>query len=329
MVKPCHEGPVPKTPEIVGLRTVAVTRRMIGRRAGLFALTAVWLGAMAWTCAPTSAEPAPQPPPGASLGLALGVSTVPNLRDIGGYRTRDGGEVARGLVYRSDAFVGMSAKDVERIEPLGLKNDYDLRVTAETKAEPDQLPLNVHRHLLNVMADLKTGALPDVNALLRKPKEANIVLGDGKVEALFIKGYREFITLPSAKRAYRTLFMSLADSKNLPAVFHCASGKDRTGWAAAALLTLLGVAKETVMADYMRTNEYTLPQSASVIDGFVAAGGDRAIAEAVFGVKPEYLEAAFDEMQKRYGTIEAYFAAGLGIDAAGQKALRDRFLPSK
>ena len=78
------------------------------------------------------------------------------------------------------------------------------------------------------------------------------------------------------------------------------------------------------MADYMRTNEYNLPQSARVIDGFVVAGGDRAIAEAIFGVKPEYLEASFDEMQKRYGTIEAYFAKGLGIDTAGQRALRDR-----
>jgi protein-tyrosine phosphatase len=302
---------------------------MNGRWAGLFALMGVLLGAAAWTCAPTSAEPAPQPPPGGSLGLALGVATVPNLRDIGGYPARDGDTVARGLVYRSDAFIGMSAEDIKKIAPLGLKNDYDLRVTAEAKAEPDELPPNVRRHLLNVMADVKSAALPDINALLRKPKEANVVLGDGKAEALFIEGYREFITLPSARRAYRTLFISLADSKNLPAVFHCASGKDRTGWAAAALLTLLGVAKETVMADYMRTNEYTLPQSASVIDGFVAAGGDRAIAEAVFGVKPEYLEASFDEMQKRYGTIEAYFAKGLGIDAAGQKALRDRFLPSK
>ncbi len=328
MVKIYREGPAPKRPEIVRLRTV-VTTRMIGRRAGLFALMVVLLGAVAWTCAPTSAEPAPQPPPGASLGLALGVPTVPNLRDIGGYRTRDGGAVARGLAYRSDAFIGMSAEDIKKIEPLGLKNDYDLRIMAEVKAQPDELPPNVRHHLLNVMADLNSAALPDFKGLLRKPKEANVVLGDGKVDALFIAGYREFITLPSANRAYRTLFVSLADSKNLPAVFHCASGKDRTGWAAAALLTLLGVAKETVMADYMRTNEYTLPQSASVIDGFVAAGGDRAIAEAVFGVKPEYLEASFDEMQKRYGTIEAYFAKGLGIDAAGQKALRDRFLPSK
>ena len=140
------------------------------------------------------------------------------------------------------------------------------------------------------MADLKPGGLPDINALLRKPKEANAVLGDGKVEALFIQGYREFVTLPSANRAYRKLFVSLADAKNLPAVFHCASGKDRTGWAAAALLTLLGVAKETVIADYLRTNDYLLPQSASLIDAFVAAGGDRAIPEAIIEVKPEYIE---------------------------------------
>ncbi|MGD8630426.1 MAG: tyrosine-protein phosphatase [Gammaproteobacteria bacterium] len=46
----------------------------------------------------------------------------------------------------------------------------------------------------------------------------------------------------------------------------------------------------------------------------------------MFGVKNEYLDASFDEMQKQYGTIEKYFAAGLGIDAAGQKVLRDMFL---
>jgi protein-tyrosine phosphatase len=291
-----------------------------------FALTAVLLAAVTWACVPTSAEPLPQLPPGGSLGLALGVASVPNLRDMGGYQTLDGGEVARGRVYRSDAFIGLSAEDIKKIGPLGLKNDYDLRVSAEARAAPDTLPANVRHHLLNVMADLKSTNQPDINALLRTPKEANVVLGDGKVEALFIEGYREFITLPSANRAYRTLFISLANGKNLPAVFHCASGKDRTGWAAAALLTLLGVPKETVIADYMRTNEYALPQSAKVIDAFVAAGGERAIPEAIIGVNPAYLEASFDEMQKRYGTIEAYFAKGLGIDSAGQQALRDRFL---
>ncbi|MGD8266499.1 MAG: tyrosine-protein phosphatase, partial [Chromatiales bacterium] len=62
---------------------------------------------------------------------------------------------------------------------------------------------------------------------------------------------------------------------------------------------------------------------------FVAGGGDRDIPVAIFGVKREYLEASFDEMEKRYGTIEKYFADGLGIDAEGQKRLRDLFIRKK
>ena len=81
-------------------------------------MTAVLLGAVVWTCAATRRN-RPQPPPGASLGLALGVATAPNLRDIGGYRTRDGGEVAPGLAYRSNAFIGMSAKDVKKSNSSG------------------------------------------------------------------------------------------------------------------------------------------------------------------------------------------------------------------
>ena len=272
------------------------------------------------------AETLPQLAPGQSLGVALGIPTVPNLRDLGGYKTRDGATVIRGLAYRSDTFNPMDAEDIKKLERVGLKNDYDLRTVSEVKAKPDQVPPGVKYQLLNVLSDAKSAAPAELEALLHEPKKANAVLGGGRIEALFIEGYREFISLPSAKQSYSALFLALADGNNLPGVFHCTTGKDRTGWAAAALLTLLGVPKETVMADYMRTNEYTLAQFQHAIDGFVAAGGDRAIAEAIFGVKPECLEASFDEMQKRYGTIENYFSEGLGIDAEGQKALRDLYI---
>jgi len=268
----------------------------------------------------------PQLPPGQSLGIALGIAPVPNLRDVGGYQTADGVTVARGLAYRSDTFNPMNAGDIGKIERVGLKNDYDLRTTAEVKAKPDEIPAGVKWHLLNVLADAKSAAPAELEALMHDPKKANAALGNGKIEALFMEGYREFISLPSAKQSYRTLFQSLADPDKLPGVFHCTTGKDRTGWAAAALLTLLGVPKETVMADYMRTNEYTLPQYQRVIDGFVAAGGERAIAEAIFGVKAEYLQASFDAMLKQYETIERYFSEGLGIDAASQQALKKLYL---
>ena len=294
----------------------------------IFTLLAV-VPVPAQTTSGSAAGTLPQLPPGQSLGIFLGIPTVPNLRDVGGYKTRDGAIVARGLAYRSDTFNPMTAEDIKKLGRLDLKNDYDLRTTAEAKARPDEMPSGVRYHLLNVLADAKSAAPAELEALLHEPKKANVVLGGGKIEALFMEGYREFVSLPSAKQSYRTLFLSLTDRGKAPGVFHCTTGKDRTGWAAAALLTLLGVPKETVMADYMRTNDYTLPQFKHAIDDFVAAGGERAIAVAVFGVKPEYLEASFDEMRKQYGTIEGYFSEALGIDAAGQKALRDLYLDTK
>jgi protein-tyrosine phosphatase len=138
--------------------------------------------------------------------------------------------------------------------------------------------------------------------------------------------YREFITLPSAKTSYRELFLSIANPEKTPALFHCTTGKDRTGWGAAAILTLLGVAPEVVMEDYLKSNQYILPHYRKEIDEFVAAGGDSTIVLAVFGVKKDYLEASFDEVQKNYGSIEKYFSEGLGIDKEQQERLRRRFL---
>jgi Tyrosine phosphatase family len=62
-------------------------------------------------------------PPGQSLGIALGIPTVPNLRDVGGYKTRGGAIVACGLAYRSDTFNPMTAEDIGKLGRVGLKND--------------------------------------------------------------------------------------------------------------------------------------------------------------------------------------------------------------
>ena len=259
-------------------------------------------------------------------GISLGIASVPNLRDLGGYKTKNGATVVHGLVYRSNQLAGISPEDMEKIAKLGLKNDYDLRTEAERTPLPDQLPPGVNNVWLDVLKDATGSAPTNLLALLQNPEEGNKELGDGKIEAVFIASYRDFVSLSSAKTAYHEFFTSLADKNKLPALFHCTTGKDRTGWAAAALLTLLDVPKETVMKDYLRGNDYILPLYKEVIDGSVAGGGEPSIPQAIFGVKEEYLEASFDEMHTKYGTIENYFSEALGIDATMQKKLRDLYL---
>jgi len=259
-------------------------------------------------------------------GQSLGIVSIPNLRDMGGYETANGSTFARGLVYRSNELYNISANDMLLLAKLNLKNVYDLRRDTERDNKPDELPVGVNNVWLDILADLLPSGSSNLTELLSDPLQANIQLGDGKVEEMFKGTYRLCITLPSAKIAYSELFLSLADENNLPALFHCATGKDRTGWAAAALLTLMGVPEEAVMEDYMRSNEYILPLYETIIQQFVDGGGDPSITDALFGVKEEYLNAALDEMQTEYGSIENYFSEGLGINVEQQAALRNLYL---
>lgn len=266
---------------------------------------------------------------GTTPGQSLGIASVPNLRDLGGYGTSAGATVASGLVYRSNQLSGISPSDMERLAELGFKVDYDLRTAEERDARPDELPPGVEYVWLDVLADAPGAGPAMLERLMQNPEEANAALGGGKAEEGFQESYRQFVSLPSAKASFRQLFLSLGDQNQLPALFHCTTGKDRTGWAAAALLTLLGVPKDQVIEDYLRSNDYILSAYQHAIDAFVAGGGDPAIPPAILGVKQEYLEAAFDEMQTTYGTIESYFSEGLGIDAAQQQGLRDLYLGPK
>jgi protein-tyrosine phosphatase len=143
---------------------------------------------------------------------------------------------------------------------------------------------------------------------------------------MFREKYRQFVSLDSAREAYAVLFEGLADPERLPAILHCATGKDRTGWAIAALQLLLGVPHDAVLADFLASNAELTPTLQPFIERFVAAGGDAEILEPMAMVRPAYLDVALDEMAHRFGTIEAYFADGLGLDARVQERLRNVFV---
>ncbi len=259
-------------------------------------------------------------------GQSLGIASVPNLRDLGGYDAGGGATVASRLVYRSNQLCQISAKDMEKIAGLGLKVDFDLRTADERNPNPDELPPGVKNVWLDVLADSQQAGPARLLELLADPIKANAELGNGKAEENFKASYRQFIVLSSAKKSFGTLFTEMGKREQLPAIFHCTTGKDRTGWTAAAFLTLLGVSRDEVMKDYLRSNDYIIPLYQKVIDAFVAGNGDKSIPLAILGVKKEYLEAAFDEMKKQHDTIEKYFTDGLGIDASQQKALKDIYL---
>ena len=264
-------------------------------------------------------------------GTSLGFESLPNLRELGGYKTKDSLTIRRGVLYRSSQLYHVSEGDKKKLDALKLKYDFDLRTAREREAKPDEINSYVRNVSVDMLADESEDAYVKLDELTRNPKRVSTVIGGGtaEAEAAMKQIYCDMVTLPSAKKALGQFLETLAKPSSSPALFHCSSGKDRTGWTAAVLLTLLGVPKDQIIKDFERSNDYILPAQKSVIDNFVKAGGDPGIMPAIVGVKAIYLEAAFAEVNRVYGSMDRYFTEGLGIDLTKQKAIRDAFLEKK
>ena len=255
-------------------------------------------------------------------GRMIPIPSVPNFRDIGGYAVAAGGRVRMGQLYRSVELNHLHGEDLDAFAALGIRTVFDLRTAAERSAQADVVPPGTQTVVCDVLKDSQSAAPAQLLKVLGDPSLAAQTLGGGKALSMFEDGYRQIVSLPSALAAYRGFFTTIARDAQRPALFHCTTGKDRTGWAAASTLLLLGVAEQDVLYDYELTNRDLLPALKPVFEHFRAVGGDPDLLKPVLGVDPGYLKAALDEMRQRFGSIEGYFSEGLGIDADGQRVLR-------
>ena len=252
---------------------------------------------------------------------------VPNLRDAGGVETADGCRVRTGLLYRSGQLDRLDDGALRAFAGLRVGTVVDLRTGAERAAGPDRLPDGVELVVANVLGDHGHAVPAQLPRLIRSPAEVEQAVADGVVQRLFEQTYREFVTLPSAREAYAALFRRIAGGEDgRPLLYHCTAGKDRTGWASATLLMLLGVPDDAVLDDFMLSDELALRAFRPLVDAFAAAGGDPRALEPILGVQPSYLRAGVDHLRSVHGTVEAWFADGLGLGADVQERLRARLL---
>ena len=227
-----------------------------------------------------------------------------NFRDLGGYATADGRTVRRGSVFRSAHLGTLTDADRLAIGRLGVRTVVDLRGVNEAAETP---------HCVEGLGCRIVGAHiePGVGEKIRG------AVADGSATPFIMMGfltdhYRDYPR--RCAPGFRTLFTALSDDDHRPLVFHCTAGKDRTGFASALLLTLLGVPWQTVMEDYLRTNDLWIGH----IGRYPELDID--MRAAIVEARTPYLEAAFDVVRADYGSPEAFAEKALGLDAK----LRDR-----
>lgn len=287
-------------------------------------LLAVHAPGLAWSESPTPTAPAPvaQAPGTATPDRVVPLQRGQNFRELGGYLTSDGRRVRSGLIYRSGSMHWLTVEDFMALGQRGVRTVVDFRDSRERAAEPVTWPEAV-APLVLVSDDPSTGNAQFFGELMRPGMD-----GPG-AQALMARFYRDIPTRYAPH--YRQLFAQLLGERT-PLVFNCSAGKDRTGIAAALLLTALGVPRETVIDDYLLSNITFNPAIA-------ATGGaaedpqmaffralPRDVIGALMGVDRSYIENAFAAIEARPGGLEAYYRDELGLDAAAIERLRTLYL---
>ncbi len=227
-----------------------------------------------------------------------------NLRDLGGWRTQQGRHTRFGKIFRSAKLSKLTRADVVRFSELGIRNICDLRGVQESQHEAS-VPLDGTRsHLLPMEAHL--------DGLLQG------ILAQREVERSDLEGFinTAYETYPHAcAEQLRSLFALILEDGNLPLLFHCAAGKDRTGFAAAVLLTAVGVGWESVLSDYLATNQHWRR------DFKLPKGMSEQVGAPLFAANEGMLASSFKSIETRYGSFDAYVSDVLGIDAAARREL--------
>ena len=229
-----------------------------------------------------------------------------NFRDLGGYATADGRTVRTGAVFRSAHLGTLTDTDRAALAKLQVRTVVDLRGVNEAAETP---------HLIDGVGCRIVGAHiePGVGEKIRG------AVNDGSANPFLMMQfltdhYRDYPR--RCAPGVRTLFATLSDGTHRPLVFHCTAGKDRTGFASALLLTLLGVPWETVMEDYLRTNDLWIGHIGRYPEL------DLDTRAAIIEARTPYLEAAFDVVRADFGSPEAFAEKALGLDAAARERLK-------
>lgn len=237
--------------------------------------------------------------------MEIAVDGASNFRDLAWLFDAPG--PGRGRIFRSAHLDRLSEDGLRTFAGLGIGLVIDLRGKAEAAAARSFAgTARVHLPIEPTVA----------GELLRRRISGTLTAATAA--AIMEDTYRQFITGHAA--VFARMLELIAGQPWRPVVFHCAAGKDRTGVAAALILTALEVDPAAIMTDYLLSNRFYRPPRLSGLD--LESG----VREAIFGVRTSYLEAAFAAMREGWGGPDQYLERALGVGPRQRRALREAIL---
>lgn len=242
-----------------------------------------------------------------------------NFRDFGGYVTADGRRVRWGRLFRSGQLSLLTEADQARVAELGIALICDFRRDEERLADPSRLAPQ-HQPRMEALS-IAPGNTADLFAAFRHDISG---ITKAHMIQLLVDINRELAVRQQA--LFRRMFAAMLDSPG-PVLLHCAAGKDRTGFAAALVLSALGVPETAVMHDYLLTSRYLVAmEEMGRVQEKYAVPIDPENLLPLLEARPEYLQAALAAVREEFGDMETYLREALGVDDAARAELRGRLL---
>lgn len=257
---------------------------------------------------------------------------IRNARQLGGYRGDGGRKVRNGLLFRTARLDKISDETAKKLsEKYSIKCVIDFRFGYERELYPDpeipgaeninislfEMDMNDPKNI-EMMKKVTAAGSDEMQKLIEYAKT-------GQLSDL----YSDILKSGQSHKGFAQFFRILLDNKDGAVLWHCTYGKDRTGVAAALVLYALGVDEDIIMQDFLLTNEVYRNNIAYLQGELKKRGCDDSVineAQAMAGVKGEYLTAAFEAVKTEYGSIQDYIKNQLGVSDEEITKLRDMYL---
>ena len=268
----------------------------------------------------------------ANISRQIKLNRLSNIRDLGGMRTEDGRTIKPGMLIRSGQlyFTGEDQEDIDTLRQLGIRKIYDFRSLKERDEKPDPC--------IGEAENLHIPTIKDLTAGISRDQESDrlaidMIVEHSTKEPGFALKYMEdtylcFVRDDFAISQYRRFLQDVLDCGG-PVLWHCTAGKDRAGFAAVLIETILGVSREDVIKDYLSTNDY-IAAELEFIMGMLGQKMDLHRTEHeiryLFRAENAYLAALFDYTEKNYGGFDTFIKEQLGVDERMAEAFREKYL---
>jgi len=246
-----------------------------------------------------------------------------NCRDLGGYQASNGSTIKRHQLIRAGYLSDLDGVDQKTLYNYGVRTVIDLRSPMEVMKYPDHLG-RIARYLrISVSRRDLTESTANLRGLASQ-------LTDKKAGfQLMMRSYRQLVISTEAQQAYHHFFKSVLNATPGGILFHCSSGKDRTGLLAILTLMMLDVPKETIKVDYLSSNLVSALRINDRLNGAKIVSSNLAYLQSIFDlsiVREEYFKQVISIIDDDFGGGKSYWHEQLGLSEDDLIKLRELFL---